>query len=203
MNKRMVLIAVILVSLAVIMAVVPGGSTKKTLSLNPDFSMIQTAAVGTFASNLTQTASLRAAFDSSPAPTITASLITVASNSSETPTPSCYHLRWIKDVTIPDFSKMKPGEAFTKTWRVVNNGTCAWKAGFQFAFYGGDAMGGTNYVLPQVVNAGAQMDLSIPMTAPSGTGVVIGTWRMSGPNGWFFGDALTVKIDLGGETPTP
>ena len=56
--------------------------------------------------------------------------------------------------------------------------------------------------LTQAVNPGQEMDLSIPMTAPSGTGIMISTWRMS-DEGWFFGDALTVKIDLGGETPTP
>ena len=98
---------------------------------------------------------------------------------------------------------MNPGETFTKTWLVSNSGTCAWKPGFQFAFYGGDPMGGSNYTLAQPVNPSDQIDLSIPMTAPSGTGIIISTWRMSDTTGWFFGDALTVKIDLGGETPTP
>ena len=64
-------------------------------------------------------------------------------------------------------------------------------------------MGGSNYTLTDVVDPGKQIELSIPMTAPSGTGIVISTWRMSDITGWFFGDALTVKIDLGGETPIP
>ena len=139
-----------------------------------------------------------------PTTTPTLTLIDInATEASATPTPSCYRLRWIKDVTVPDFTLMTPGETFTKTWLVSNSGTCAWQLGFQFAFYGGDPMGGSNYTLTQAVNPGDQMDLSIPMTAPSGTGIIISTWRMSGFNGWFFGDALTVKIDLGGETPTP
>ena len=186
------------------MAIGLRGSTQTIQQLAVNFSGVQTAAVATFESNLTQTAAAHPTATSTLTPSATATLISVSvTESSATPTPSCYRLRWIKDVTVPDFSPMNPGETFTKTWLVSNSGTCAWKTGFQFAFYGGDPMGGSNYTLTQDVNPGEQMDLSIPMTAPSGTGIVISSWRMAGYNDWFFGDTLTVKIDLGGETPTP
>ena len=205
MKTKSVIILAVLTVLVLIMAIVLRGSTQTFQNLVPDFSDIKTAAVATFASNLTQTAIARPTATVTPSltPTLTPTSIGVnLAEASATATPSCYHLRWIKDVTIPDLSPMKSGETFTKTWRVINNGTCAWKPGFQFAFYGGDPMAGSNYSLTQAVNPGDQMDLSIPMTAPSGTGIIISTWRMS-DEGWFFGDALTVKIDLGGETPTP
>ena len=205
MKTKSVIIIAILTVLALIMAIVLRGSNQAMQ--NPTIrsvSDVQTAAVGTYASSLTQTLAAKPTATSTPAATITPTAIRItATQGTETPTPACYHLRWIKDETIPDFSRMNPGETFTKTWRVINNGICTWKAGFQFAFYGGDPMGGSNYTLTQPVDPGQQMDLSIPMTAPSGTGIIISTWRMSGFNGWFFGDALTVKIDLGGETPTP
>ena len=197
MNKRNILITIILVALALIMAVLLRGSTQTFQNLIQNFSDVQTAAVATFASNLTQTAVASPTSTPTLTPTITPTM------PSATPTPSCYHLHFIKDVTIKDFTSMNPGETFTKTWLVLNDGTCAWKPGFQFAFYGGDPMGGANYTLTEAVDPGKQIDLSIPMTAPSGTGIVISTWRMSDITSWFFGDALTVKIDLGGETPTP
>jgi hypothetical protein len=200
MKTKSVIIIAILIALALVMAIVLRGSNQAMQ--NPTIrsvSDVQTAAVGTYASSLTQTLAAKPTATSTPAATITPTAIRITA----TPTPACYHLRWIKDETIPDFSRMNPGETFTKTWRVINNGICTWKAGFQFAFYGGDPMGGSNYTLTQPVDPGQQMDLSIPMTAPSGTGIVISTWRMSDITGWFFGDALTVKIDLGGETPTP
>jgi len=204
MKTKSVIIIAVLVVLALIMAIVLRGSNQATQNPTINFSDIRTAAVGTFASNLTQTMAVPPTATSTPAATITPTRISItATQGTETPTPSCYHLRWIKDETIPDFSRMQPGESFTKTWLVVNNGTCAWRQGFRFAFYGGDPMGGSNYTLTDVVDPGKQIELSIPMTAPSGTGIVISTWRMSDITGWFFGDALTVKIDLGGETPIP
>ena len=206
MNKRNVLITIILIALAVIMAVLLRGSTQTFQNLIPNFSDVQTAAVATFASNLTQTVAAHPTSTPTLTPTTTPTLTLIDINATEasaTPTPACYHLRWIKDVTVKDFTLMTPGETFTKTWLVSNSGTCAWQPGFQFAFYGGDPMGGSNYTLEQPVNPGDQINLSISMTTPSGTGIVISTWRMSDITGWFFGDALTVKIDLGGETPTP
>ena len=205
MKRRNTIVAAILTALALIMAVILGGSTQTFQNRMPNFSGVQTAAVATFASHLTQTASAQPTSTSTATlmPTVTPTLINVnVTPASATPTPSCYRLRWIKDVTIPDFSKMNAGETFTKTWQVSNSGTCAWAPGFQFAFYGGDPMGGSNDILTQAVSPGEQMNLSIPMTTPSGIGIIISTWRMS-VNGWFFGDALTVKIDLGGETMTP
>ncbi|HUI90421.1 MAG TPA: NBR1-Ig-like domain-containing protein [Anaerolineales bacterium] len=204
MHRRSVLVPLILVVLALIMAVGLRGSTQTFQNLIPNFSGVQTAAVATFASNLTQTALARPTPTAPSTPTGTSTRITVtAIEGSATPTSSCYRLRWIKDVSVPDFSPMNPGESFTKTWRVLNNGSCAWPPGFRFGFYGGDPMGGSNFTLTDTVNPGKQVDLSISMTAPSGTGIIISTWRMSDPSGWFFGDALTVKIDLGGETATP
>ena len=206
MKRRNILVAIVLMILALIMAIGLRGSTQAIRDLVINFNGVQTAAVATFASNLTQTAAAHPTSTPTLMPTNTPTLTLIDINATEasaTPTPSCYRLRWIKDVTAPDFTLMTPGETFTKTWLVSNSGTCAWQPGFQFAFYGGDPMGGSNYTLTQAVNPGDQMDLSIPMTAPSGTGIIISTWRMSGFNGWFFGDALTVKIDVGGETPTP
>jgi hypothetical protein len=129
---------------------------------------------------------------------------TQASTPAVSPTPSCYRLKYLKDVTIPDGTTMKPGEAFTKTWQVENNGTCAWQPGFKFDVFGGDGMSGNPILLTQTVEPGGRMELSVSLTAPlDQQGLVAGTWRMADENGAYFGDALTVVIDLGGVTATP
>src|SRR5512143_4176374 len=124
-----------------------------------------------------------------------------ASTASISPTPSCYRLKYLQDVSIPDNTIMTPAQVFTKTWQVQNTGLCAWRTGFKLVLIGGDAMGGSPYVLPATANPGAKVELSVKMVAPTNqTGIVQGTWRMSDENGNLFGDALTVVIVVGGGT---
>jgi hypothetical protein len=111
---------------------------------------------------------------------------------------SCNNLVYVSDVTIPDNTVVRPGESFTKTWRVQNSGSCAWGAGYKFSLIGGDAMGAQALTITQPVAPGATYELSVPMTAPStGSGTLTGTWRMSDAAGAFFGDNLTVVVVLG------
>lgn len=182
-----------------------------TLTVNPD--EIRTQAVGTFAADLTLTA--QAAPTNTPAATVTP-LATFTSGPTSTggavfgstlpaagATASCYGLAFVSDVTIPDNTPTNPGQTFTKTWKVKNSGSCAWDAGFKFAFTGGDAMGGTAYTLPASVAAGAVTDISVAMTAPNKTGTIRGNWRMSTASGQFFGDEVYVQIVIGGASTAP
>ena len=176
-----------------------------TLTVNPD--EIRTQAVGTFAAGLTLTAF--AAPSNTPAATITP-LATFTSGPTSTggiavgtapvagATASCYGLSFVSDVTIPDNTPVTAGQAFTKTWKVKNAGSCAWDAGFKFAFTGGEQMGGASYTLPSVVAAGAVTDISVAMTAPNKTGTLRGNWRMSTAAGQFFGDEVYVQVVVGG-----
>ncbi len=175
-----------------------------TLTAAPD--QIRTQAVGTFAADLTATAF--AAPTNTPAPTITplSTFTPLALNTSSVQTgstapaatASCYGLAFVSDVSIPDNTPVDPGKTFTKTWKVKNSGTCAWDAGFKFAFVTGDAMGGTTYTLPSSVAAGAVTDISVSMTAPSKSGTIRGDWRMSTAGGQFFGDQVYVQVVVGG-----
>lgn len=168
---------------------------------------IQTAAVSTFAADLTQTAFYQptATFTPSPQPTNTLSATfaigtpaTIAPTVASGAVTSCNNLVYVSDVTVQDNTVMTPGQSFTKTWRVQNSGSCAWGAGYKFSLISGDAMGAQAVTLTQTVAPGATYELSVPMTAPStGTGTVSGTWRMADAAGTFFGDALTVIISLG------
>lgn len=184
------------------------GTPTPTLSTDE----IQTLAVETFSAALTQTA--LAAPSNTPFPTLTASPTSApfaTSTGGGIPvvstlagTTSCYRLAFVSDVSIPDNTPMTPGQVFTKTWKVNNTGSCAWDAGFKFAFTSGEAMNGATYTLPSSVPANASIDISIAMTAPTNkTGSIRGNWRMSTAGGEFFGDEVYVVIVVGGATGTP
>ena len=104
---------------------------------------------------------------------------------------------------MPDNTQVTPGQSFTKTWKVLNSGTCAWEAGFVFNNVGGDAMDGKAVTLNQSVEPGRQYEFSVPMVAPTDqSGEVQGTWRLSDANGSFFGDGVFVLVDVSGSAPT-
>jgi hypothetical protein len=176
-----------------------------TVTVNPD--EIRTQAVGTFAADLTLTAF--AAPTNTPAATITplATFTAAATNTGGAAigtapvagaTASCYGLSFVSDVTIPDNTPVTPGQAFTKTWKVKNAGSCAWDAGFKFAFVGGEQMGGAAFTLPSSIAAGAVYDISVPMTAPNKSGTLRGNWQMQTAGGQFFGDQVYVQVVIGG-----
>jgi len=189
-----------------------GSDVDATPTLSPE--EVQTQAIETFSVALTQTAlaapSPTTAYTPTTLPTFapaaTSAVITLPAVTQQaaaaSPTASCYQLRYVSDVSIPDNTQMTPGQTFTKTWKVKNTGTCAWDAGFKFAFVGGEQMGGTTYTLTSSIAAGAEIDISIAMTAPNKTGSLRGNWRMSTAGGQFFGDEVYVLIVVGGSTAT-
>lgn len=169
--------------------------------------MIETLAAATFSIGLTQTALAQptATYTVTPSPSPTATNSPTASPTMAQvvlPTSSCYALTFMTDVTIPGNTKMTPGQSFTKTWRVVNSGTCDWEEGFQVKNVSGSTMRGKSYTLPKAVEPGKQVDISIEMTAPANAGAYTGNWRMATDSGSFFGDSFYVLI-LVGDSTTP
>jgi len=193
-----------------------GGDANETPTLSPE--QMQTQAVETFSAGLTQTA-MAAPPTQMPFPTLTASPTfapfatstagtplsapTSSGGSSGTgPQTSCYALTFVSDVTIPDNTQMTPGQTFTKKWKVLNSGSCAWDAGFKFSFTTGNALGGSTVTLPAAVASGAQYELSVDMTAPATAGTYQSNWRMQTAGGQFFGNEVYVVIVVGGTAAT-
>jgi hypothetical protein len=180
-----------------------------TPTVNPD--MIRTEAVATFAADLTLTALAMPTDTATPTetPTATATATAEASStpnllatSASLPTSSCFGMAYVADVTIPDNTSMTPGQSFTKTWRVRNNGSCTWEVGFKLNFIGGNAMGASSVALTKAVAPGAEAEISVPMTAPTASGSARGNWRMSTATGTYFGDEIYVLIVVSGSTAT-
>src|SRR5687767_12798681 len=85
---------------------------------------------------------------------------------------------YIGDLTIPDDTTLRPGEAFTKTWRLLNSGTCDWGTGFGLVFIGGAQMDGLSPAPVPESKPGDTVDLSVNMIAPLDLGTYTGVWKM-------------------------
>jgi hypothetical protein len=203
MKTKITVLMTIVIMLSLLMSGCGGSDAEATPTLSVE--AIQTYAVATFSGGLTQTA--LAAPTNTPMPTSTviplpiatlANITPFATTISVNPTSSCNMMSYVNDVTIPDNTPMTPGQTFTKTWKVKNSGTCAWEAGYKFAFTSGDAMSGATYTLPQSVPANTDVDISVAMTTPNKSGAIRGNWRMSTTAGQFFGDEVYLVILVGG-----
>jgi hypothetical protein len=121
------------------------------------------------------------------------------------------------DVTIPDDTIMQPGQSFTKTWRLVNNGTCKWTRLYAVVFFSGNPMGAhqTHYLNAGVL-PGQSIDVSVEFIAPFESGSYQSNWMLQSQEGELFGlgpngDApFWVRIQVVGPptstqttTPTP
>jgi hypothetical protein len=92
------------------------------------------------------------------------------------------------DVTIPDDTEMQPGQAFTKTWRLVNSGTCTWTTTYKVALFSGDTMGAqASIALPKDVAPGETIDISVDMIAPLEAGSYQGNWKLRNEADQWFG----------------
>jgi len=124
------------------------------------------------------------------APTLAPTAVYIPPAATLTPSPQalCLKAALIADVTIPDGTKLSPGETFTKTWRFRNAGTCAWNTEFDIIFVSGDQLSAPATLdFPAAVPVGGTVDISINMTAPSSAGTYTGNWAFTGPGGQVFG----------------
>jgi hypothetical protein len=178
----------------------------------------------TVAASVLETASARATLEDpsaqtatlipthTPVPTGTpppAVLAPASTRSPASPTAQpCDEASFIQDVTVPDGTKFRPGEAFTKTWRLRNVGTCAWREGYAVAFVSGETMGAPAVVnLRGEVMPGETVDIAVEMKAPANPGRYTGYWKMRNLSGATFGvsgidQPFYVEIEVIPVTPT-
>ena len=127
----------------------------------------------------------------SPAPTV-ASPATGSTSSS----PTCTNdSAFVSDVTIPDDTHFSAGTIFTKTWRVLNNGTCPWDGTYNLIFMSGEQMSGPASVpIPMTVAPGDTVEISVQLIAPMADGSYRGDWQIAAPDGTAFGAQPYVQI---------
>jgi hypothetical protein len=138
-------------------------------------------------------------------PTLTPAPPTETPPSGSGPSGCVLSAQYVADVTIPDNTVLAPNASFVKTWRVKNNGTCSWDAGYQLVYAEGTQMSGPAGVNVNSTAPGANVDISVNLVAPGAPGTYTGKWRLKASNGAIFG-GLTVVIvvpEPPTDTPTP
>ena len=101
---------------------------------------------------------------------------------------------YVADVTIPDDTRMTPGQQFIKTWRVKNSGKRPWGAGFRLVFAKGTAMTMERSLPLPACEPGQEVEISIQQTAPNRPGSYFGDWKMRDDRGNLFGEVLFLRI---------
>ena len=158
-----------------------------------------------------------------PTPEPTATILLATDTPSPTPTEElqptaeegCNVAVFVLDVTVPDKTKFYPDVKFTKTWRLLNNGTCTWTTDYKVYYYSGDQMSGPDIqrLASVPVPPGKTIDISVVLRAPLKPGTYKGSWALKDAAGEHFGlgslnNAFYVEIivDDGSAptlTPTP
>lgn len=203
---------VLYTSILFIMIIVVSGCNFPGLTTTPD--PFTTAATETAAALLTLAAERTSIIiddTATPNPeTSTPSTDTPTPSITPSPTEACTDkATFDKDVTIPDDTRMDPGENFDKIWRLENTGTCTWTSGYAVVFDSGNIMGGPPSIpLIGVVPPGGMVDITISLTAPLSNGPHKGSWKLRNEKGVLFGigeegdSPFFVQIIVG-PTPTP
>lgn len=185
-------LAIAAISLA---CALPAGLLPQPASANT----VQTAAAHTVEAVMTQLAAAATATPpqlvptqlppaASPIPSATATP-TLAPSPTATAVPvPCNRAAFLRDVTISDGSVFKPGQDFTKTWRLRNDGSCSWTSSYALVFDSGDRMSGPrSQALSGEVKPGQTVDVSVNLEAPDSRGDYKGYWMLRSGDGLVFG----------------
>jgi len=114
---------------------------------------------------------------------------------------------YISDVTIPDNTRLKPGESFTKTWRLRNTGTCIWNIRYALIFVGSEQMSAPITTPLTETAPGDTLDISVNLVAPSKDGAYTGLYELRNPKGRALAigsvTSIWVKILVGNAQAAP
>lgn len=116
----------------------------------------------------------------------------------------CNNLAFIRDVSTPDGTVLRPNEGFTRTWKVSNNGTCNWLFGFRLVPVSGHQFASDSISVHNApVVPGEWREFSVSGQAPEDAGTYTQYWRLTDGAGHAFGSTLSISIVVRAPTSTP
>ena len=89
----------------------------------------------------------------------------------------------VLDVTYADGSRVKPGESFTKTWRLRNTGTCPWDSMYHLVYLAGERMDAPDSVSLPITAPTKDADISVNLVAPPADGSYTTYFQLRDPKG--------------------
>lgn len=128
-------------------------------------------------------------------------------------TPACiYGMAYVADLNLDDNNMttppiMAPNQAFVKSWRVRNSGTCEWEPDFALVYINGNRpeaiMGAQPVAVGRTVQPGATIDLAVSLVAPNTYGVFQAFFQMRDNTGKLFGEVIWAGIQVPNPNPPP
>ena len=194
MNKKQIWIAILLsLSLFVV------GCVPETPEETPDIAGTAAAMAETIVA--VQLTKIAEAATSTPTPTPEPTDTPTSTLTYALPTPfptqapgdekTCLMAHMVSE-TIPDYSKLEPGEAFNKQWVLQNSGACAWTSEYSVIFHHGETLGASQQIFfAGSVQPGEAFTLTVPMIAPAVPGEHLSFWTLLAPDGSTFGTNTT------------
>lgn len=158
--------------------------TQQAIAQRQTISFFETLAAG-----LTQTAQITPTASPTLSPTRTPIPPTMTPSPTITPTEiTCNWANFVRDVTIPDGTEIRPGATFRKTWRLQNFGACSWTADYDFVFVEGQSFNAPLRVgMPKTVDPGEVVEISLLLEAPTTPGEYTGYFMLADEDGDRFG----------------
>jgi hypothetical protein len=157
-----------------------------------DLQLTQTA----ISQQMTQLAAPGSTATTGPGPVSEEATATFTLTPTETVTPTftltpipCNRASFGSDVNYPDKTKVPAGTNFTKTWSLINNGSCAWNSAYSVVFVDGDRMGAPDAtpVTNGTIEPGASANVSVNLKAPNDPGTYKGLFKLRASDGSLFG----------------
>ena len=82
--------------------------------------------------------------------------------------------------TVPDGTTLSPGQSFTKTWTIRNNGTSTWNSNYRLEWVSGAGLSNhADVAVNGTVAPGVNYTFSIPMTVPQAGGTYREDWKFT------------------------
>ena len=162
MIKKLFIVPILL---ALALSACNGGGTAPTGTPAVTDTQPATVAVATTAPAVTETST-----PDGTAVTETSATPTLGTPAPTNPPDCTNSASFVADITIPDDTNIAGGTLFTKTWRIANNGTCVWGPDYKLTHYSEERMGAPDSVSLGITYPGQNLDISVNLTAPTGTG---------------------------------
>jgi len=109
--------------------------------------------------------------------------------------------RFIEDLTIPDGSRVQPGELLDKRWAVLNSGNCNWGPGYRLIRADAGNLEAPGELALYPARAGEPAVWQVLLTAPRAPGEYLASWQARSPSGEPFGDPVFVFFEVVAREP--
>ena len=109
---------------------------------------------------------------------------------------ACLQASFLADVTVPDGTQMESGEAYVKTWRLRNSGTCDWPEDTTLVLFSSQTGGPETFDVGSLT-VGEEIEISLDLVAPEEDGSYSGQWNLKVGDADIDGGIVTVLIQVG------